>query len=327
MTVDALQRVFRTLNDPTRVRILALLEVEELAVQDLVRLLGLAQSTVSRHLAILREADLLRERREGTFSHSRFEPPREGAWAKAWELTREALRDDPQACQDRQALQTLLEERALRNRAWFDAVGPEWDKLRRVFHDDVQRARAIGKLIPRGMRVADIGTGTGILATELARAGVRVIAIDHSDRMLGSAESKLRSEQIDNVELRKGDATSLPLADGEVDAALAHMVLHYVASPAEAVREMARSVRPGGRVVIVDFVHDDEERPRDREWMRKDLGMLWPGFAPARVRGWLAHAGLSEIDIQIHVPDPEARDLPSTFIAAAHRPETPTEDD
>src|SRR5690606_3434885 len=181
------------------------------------------------------------------------------------------------------------------------------------------RARAISKLVPRGMLVADIGTGTGILALELARAGVRVIAVDHSARMLDSASDKLRAAHVDHVEFRQGDAARLPIEDAEVDAALAHMVLHYVASPPEAVREMARVVRPGGRVVIVDFVADDDPHKRDREWMRRELGVLWQGFSPARVRDWLAEADLDDVTIETHDPDTQAKDLPSTFIASAHR--------
>src|SRR5690606_33315693 len=115
MSVDALQRVLRTLMDPTRVRILALLEREELAVHELVRLLGVAQSAGSRHLAVLGEAGLLRERREGTFSYSRFEPPQHGTWRHAWDLARDAAADDPVAAQDRQRLDLLLAERSLRS--------------------------------------------------------------------------------------------------------------------------------------------------------------------------------------------------------------------
>lgn len=320
MTVEALHRVLRTLGDPTRLRILALLAEEELAVLDLVRVLELPQSTVSRHLAVLREAGVLRERREGTYSYSRFEPRADGPWTQAWELARAALADDPLAARDSQQLERLLEERALKSRAWFDELGPGWDRLRSVFHDDVQRARAIGKLVPRGMRVADIGTGTGILALELARAGVHVIAVDSSPRMLATAKDKLGALAMHDVELRHGDATALPLADAEVDAALAHMVLHYVASPGEAVCEMARVVRPGGRVVIVDFVADDDERRPDRSWMRSELGVLWEGFSPERITRWLRAAGLDDIAVEIHEPEAAAHDLPATFIASAHRP-------
>ncbi len=320
MTAEALPRVLKALGDPTRLRLLALLEREELAVQDLMRILGLPQSTVSRHLGVLREGGVLRERREGTWCYLRFEPPAEGAWAGAWNFARESLADDPIAARDRQALTQLLEERAVLSRAWFDEVGPGWDRIRGVFHDDVQRARAIGKLVPRGMKVADIGTGTGVLALELARTGVQVIAVDSSPRMLESANDKLQAQAVRNVEFRHGDATALPIADGEVDAALAHMVLHYVASPAEAIREMARVVRQGGRVVIVDFVEQDDDRRHSREWMRRELGVLWEGFDPDRVHGWLAAAGLDEIAIEVHAPDPAAKELPSTFIASAHRP-------
>ncbi|MBK8975963.1 MAG: metalloregulator ArsR/SmtB family transcription factor [Planctomycetes bacterium] len=320
MTVDSVQRVMRTLGDPTRLRILALLEREELAVQDLVRLLGSAQSTVSRHLALLKDADLLRERRDGTFCYTRFVPPTEGPWADAWALVRHALRDDPQVAADADALEAILRARTLGRREFFDALGPEWDRLRQVFQDDLQRARAISRLIPRGLRVADIGTGTGILALELARLGVQVVAVDQSETMLAAAGQKLAAAGVlEHVDLRHGSAVDLPIESDSVDAVLGHMVLHYVASPLAAIREMARVLRPRGRVVIVDFASDDERPQPDREWMRKDLGVLWQGFSPNRIRDWLHDAGLTAIEVELHEPVAADRDLPATFIASADR--------
>jgi ArsR family transcriptional regulator len=311
---ESLQRVLRTLADPTRVRILALLEREELAVQELMEVLGMAQSRVSRHLGILREAGLLRDRREGTYVFYRFAAPAPGAWRDAWELARRELAGDAFAQRDAASLVRVVEARASRSRSFFDAVGPEWDALRKVFNDDALRARAIAHLAPAGWTVADVGTGTGILAGELARLGMRVIAVDHSPRMLEAARANLDREGLAGVELRGGEANALPLADGEVDAALAHMVLHYLPSPADALREMARVVRPGGVVVVVDFVR------HEAEWMRDELGVLWLGFPPDEVVAWFGAAGLVAARVEHFATPSAARDLPATFIASARCP-------
>src|SRR5690606_14030098 len=143
MSAESLQKILRTLADPTRVRILALLELEELAVQELMEVLGMAQSRVSRHLGILREAGLLRDRREGTYVFYRFAAPAEGAWRDAWALARRELAGDPQHERDAAALARVLEARASRAPSFFDAVGPERDALRRVFDDRVLPARAL----------------------------------------------------------------------------------------------------------------------------------------------------------------------------------------
>ena len=225
--MEALQKVFKTLSDPTRVRVLALLEQEELAVQELMAVLGMAQSRVSRHLAILREAGLLRDRRDGTYVFYRFEPPVDGAWQQVWQLVRRSLDTDPTRARDVAALTQVMAARADRTRSFFDAVGPEWDSLRKVFNDDALRSRAVTRLVPAGLRVADVGTGTGILAAELARQGLHVIAVDHSPRMLAAARSKLEAEGLE-VELRAGEANALPIDDSSLDAAFAHMVLHYL---------------------------------------------------------------------------------------------------
>ena len=310
---DELQKVFKTLSDPTRVRILRLLEAEELMVQELMDVLGMAQSRVSRHLGILREASLLRDRRDGSYVFYRFIVPPEGPWREAWQLVQRNLLNDPTAQRDEAALERAIEARGERSRSFFDAVGPEWDALRKVFDDDVLRARAITHLVDPGQTVADIGTGTGVLALELARLGLHVIAVDASRRMLDAARAKMAAENIENVELREGDATDLPIANEEIDAALAHMVLQYLAAPADAIREMARVVRRGGRIVIVDFVRHHQE------WMRHELGVQWQGFAPEEILEWLTAAGLVDARVEVHEPRTRGRDLPATFIATARR--------
>jgi len=321
VSAESLQKILKTLADPTRVRILALLEREELAVQELMDVLGMAQSRVSRHLGILREGGLLRDRREGTYVFYRFGPPTTGAWRDAWALAQRELAGDALAARDAAALVRVLEARASRTRSFFDAVGPEWDALRKVFNDDALRARALAHLVPVDWTVADIGTGTGILATELARLGMRVIAVDHSPRMLEAARAKLAEEGLADsnqgagrVELRAGEANALPLADAEVHAALAHMVLHYLPGPMEALREMARVVKPGGVVVVVDFVR------HEAEWMREELGVLWLGFPPEEVGGWFREVGLEQVRIETLTARSPARELPAAFIASARRP-------
>ncbi len=312
--MDQLQKVFKTLADPTRVRVLALLEREELAVQELMDVLGMAQSRVSRHLAILREAGLISDRRDGTYVFYRLDLPTEGPWRDTWKVVRGALSEDPTHQRDLAALAEAMESRAARTRTFFDSVGPEWDALRKVFHDDTLRARAISRLVPSGLTVADIGTGTGILAGELAALGLRVVAVDHSQRMLDAAQANLERGGIEGVELRRGEASHLPLADGEVDAALAHMMLQYLPSPAEAIREMARATRSGGAVVAVDFVQ------HQHEWMRQELGVAWLGFTVEEVEQWFVAAGLEAFRCETQAATSGSRDLPDTFIASGRRP-------
>ncbi len=317
---DTLQKVFKTLADPTRVRILRLLEQEELIVGELMDILSMAQSRVSRHLAILREAGLLSDRREGTFVAYRFVLPEDGLWCDAWLLARKSMAGDPTADRDDALLRRTLAGRKKRSdtgRSFFDAVGPEWDALRTVFGDDLLRARATTVLVPPRLRVADIGTGTGVLALELADLGLDVVGIDQSEGMLEAARRKSEasiSHATGRVEFRNGDAHALPLEDDSVDAAFAHMVLHSLEDPGRAIGEMARVVRPGGQVILVDFLH------HDHTWMEKDLGLLWLGFEPETLRDWIDTAGLETLRIEPFESDAK-RDLPASFVASARKPD------
>jgi SAM-dependent methyltransferase/DNA-binding transcriptional ArsR family regulator len=315
MSTDSLQRVFKTLADPTRLRILSLLEREELAVQELMDVLGMAQSRVSRHLGILREAEVVRDRREGTFVLYQLALPEAGPWRAAWDVAVRDLREDPIHQRDQVALAGVLEARTARTKSFFDAVGPEWDALRKVWSDDLLRARALARLVPDGTSAVDVGTGTGAFALELAQLGISVVAVDRSARMLAAARSRLEAAGATNVELRAGDASALPLRDAEVDAAFAHMVLQYLASPGDALREMARVVRPGGRVIVADFTS------HEREWMREELGVLRLGFAREEVESLFTAAGLVDLSFETQPAASRGADLPATFIAKAKRPE------
>lgn len=315
-TADELQKVFKTLSDPTRIRILRLLETEQLVVQELMEVLGMAQSRVSRHLAILREAGLVVDRRDRTFVSYRMNPPSEPWWRDAWKLVRENLKGDSTSERDDQALARVVATRGETSRGFFDIVGPEWDALRKIFNDDLARARAINRLVDPNQCVADIGTGTGILAIELARLGINVIGVDGSPRMLEAARENLEGDEFANaahVEFREGDAHALPLQDAEVDAAFAHMVLQYLSEPAVALSEMHRIVRPGGTITLVDFVQ------HELVWMREELGVKSLGFEVSQIRSWLEEIGMIDVVIQVEAPATKGRDLPSTFIASARR--------
>ena len=277
----------------------------------------MAQSRVSRHLAILRKARLLSDRRDGTYVFYRFSPPSDELWRQGWALVEEGLAGDSSSERDDTVLRRVMDARSGRTRNFFDAVGPEWDSLRKVFNDDTLRARAIDRLVTPGLRVADVGTGTGILACELARLGLDVIGIDSSEPMLETAREKLAREEFRAggcVEFKRGEADRIPLGDAEVDAAFAHMVLHYVASPGDVIRDMARIIRPGGVLVIVDFVR------HAHEWMEKELGVLWMGFEADEIRSWFGAAGLPKVNIEEVESLARDRDLPGTLIASARLP-------
>jgi SAM-dependent methyltransferase len=313
-TTDGLQKLFKTLADPTRIRILGILAEAELAVHELMEVLGMTQSRVSRHLGILREAGLVRDRRDGTFVLYRLQTPANGHWQTVWDLVRGGLAQDPAALRDRSALSDVIDARAARTGAFFESVGPEWDALRKVWADDLLRARAVARLVPRGLRVLDLGTGTGVLALELARLGLHVVAVDESARMLDAARAKLAAAGVSGVELRHGDASDVPCGDDEVDASFAHMVLQYLSAPAEALAEMARVTRPGGRIVAVDFAS------HDREWMREELGVVRLGFEPEEVETWFTDAGIGDFELERLTPPARGADLPDVWIASGAVP-------
>ncbi len=176
-----------------------------------------------------------------------------------------------------------------RTQEYFDAVADKWDEMRRAFFGEgVRRAAVEAASVAPGQIVADVGTGTGFIAKAAIDAGARVIGIDNSDGMLAQVRERFAGRAF---EARQGDTDALPLADGEVDAVLGNMVLHHAPDPAGAIREMARALKPGGRLIITDA------DTHNYEWLRTEQHDRWLGFERGDVARWFNEAGLTDVSV------------------------------
>jgi ArsR family transcriptional regulator len=300
-----------TLSDLARLRVLRLLEREELSVGELARVMQLPQSTVSRHLKALLDGGWVRRRVEGTAGYYRLivEALPEGA-RELWRFARERLGEVAATGDDDHRLAEVLLERSSDSRWFFGRFAGEWDELRRTLFGSGFTAEALLGLLPAGLVVADLGCGTGNVSQCLAPHVRRVIAIDREPAMLAAARARLGA--FANVEFRAGEMDALPLDDGSVDAAVTSLVMHHFEDPVPAVREMARVLRPGGRALIIDMV------VHDRESYRYQMGHRHLGFAESELRRWAGAAGLRLAAYHRLHPDTTAKG-PGLFAARLER--------
>lgn len=302
------------LGDPTRSRILALLERSEFTVSELCAVLQLPQPTVSRHLKTLAGDGWVASRAEGRNRHYRFSSSLEAHSAELWRIVREELEEEPLFHADAERAREVLAERRLRSQEFFARTAHRWDDLRVELFGHRADLFPLFGLLDSSWTVGDLGTGTGGLAAALAPFVHRVVGVDRSGEMLQAARARL--EETDNVELRQGDLEDLPVADGELDLAVLSLVLHYVVDPAHVLQEVRRTLAPGGRVLILDMrAHD-----RGPEFA-EEMGHVWPGFDPDLVAGWLEGAGLVDVRVLPVPPDPEALG-PALFMATARKKPT-----
>ncbi|HEX2204207.1 MAG TPA: metalloregulator ArsR/SmtB family transcription factor, partial [Longimicrobium sp.] len=288
------------LADTTRSRLLLLLERHELTVGELCAVLQLPQSTVSRHLKLLSDEAWVSGRAEGTSRRYRMAADAlEPSARRLWTLVREQMAALPAAEHDAQRLRSVLAQRVTRSQAFFSTAAGEWDRLRAELFG--RRADLLGLLglLDDGWTVGDLGCGTGQVSESLAPFVRRVVAVDASAAMLAAARERLAG--VEQVEVRAGELEALPVDDGELDAAVLFLVLHYVAEPERALAEAARALRPGGRLLVVDMA------PHDREEYRQAMGHVWQGFPPERLAGWMEEAGLERFRHVPLPPDPAAK--------------------
>lgn len=286
-------RAFKALADPMRLRMLAAVAEEELTVGEVQEVVASVQSSVSRNLAILREAGFVQDRKEGTnvyFTVRQNMPEPAGELFKSLQAR---LTELPEAKGDRARLDLCRRRRLYRSQSYFESVAGDWERIRKSYFDDRVTSLAIEKLLPRNLVLADIGCGTGSLSFELARFAQKVIGIDLSQEMLRRARNLAKERQLRNVEFRRGDALKLPLESHSVDAAFCVMVLHFLGDPQAAVAELCRITQAGGTVVLVDLVRHKQE------WMREQMAHRWLGFDRTVLEQWFQHAGAKNVDYDL----------------------------
>lgn len=299
----------QSLSDPSRLRLLRLLERHELGVAELGDVLQLPQSTISRHLKLLTEEGWLRSRRLGTTHLSTMNlDGMSGPQTRLWQLSREQTADWPSVRQDELRLQRCLKTRADDTRKFFTGAAHEWDQLRRSLYGDEFSWHAMVALLSPGTVVADLGCGTGELLQTLAPHVKRAIGVDNTPAMLEAAGKRLSHEK--NVELLQGDLEALPIETGTVDAALSVLALSYVAEPSHCTAEMARILKTGGRAVIVDVTE------HDREAFRVSMGQSRLGFDDDAITQLLKDSGFRQIRVTHLSPASNVKG-PALFLASA----------
>ncbi len=288
--------LFRVLGDEARLRILRLLAAERLNVTELTGILGIAQSGVSRHLGMLKEAGLVAERREGAYSWYSISPALHdttNGLGALWPLLRAHFSRRSRTASGRADDARLEEVRRVRKENFAQHGGPDGRERQLVpGRSWAAWARALGHLLPP-LRVADLGCGDGYLTIEASRWASRVIAVDRSKAVLARARGLARRRRVSNVTWRRGEIERVPLRDGSVDVAVLSQALHHAQDPARALAEAARIVAPGGRVLVLDL------REHDQQWVRERLGDRWCGFADETLSRLLEGAGLSNVIVTV----------------------------
>ncbi|MEJ5369997.1 MAG: metalloregulator ArsR/SmtB family transcription factor [Bryobacteraceae bacterium] len=282
-------RALKVVADPTRVRILRLLGREELAVAELQEILSIGQSTLSSHLAQLRQAGLVEDRKSG--KHVRYSL-RRPLPALLMGILEEASREMEEVRHDEEALALVLEKRRQRTRAYFDELAGRFGRHYMPGRSWKAFAEALLALLPE-IDAADLGAGEGAVAFLLARRARHVYAVDSSPQMVDYGRRVAAERGFANVEYRLGDLESLPLENGCVDVAVFSQSLHHAQHPEKAVAEAWRILRPGGRIVVLDLAKHNREEAREL------YADEWLGFTEVEMRRFLREAGFEEIETSV----------------------------
>jgi SAM-dependent methyltransferase len=274
--------IFKALSDETRLRLVHLSLHYELNVNEIVAIMGMGQSRISRHLKILTDNQLLTFRKDGLWAF--YSSVTEGEGHALIEAVEYLFDEDPVFTRDLEEAGRVLEERSLEAVRFFDTIAEDWEKLKREIIGDVNLNGLILDAVPASGTVVDLGCGTGDLLAPLKDKAACVIGVEKSTRMLAGARRRFSGND-ENIDLRIGELEHLPLREGEADAAVINMVLHHLTDPLKAFREAHRVLKKGDTFIIVDLLTHQVESMRER------FGDRWLGFSIADIRKWLEASG------------------------------------
>ncbi len=296
---DALNAALKAAGEETRLRVLTLLGEAELTVSDLTDILRQSQPRISRHLKLLAEAGLIERFREGTWAFFRLAEHGGGAEVARTLLAR-LNPADPTIARDRERLASVRAARASAAQAYFRAHAAEWDRIRKLHAADAAVEEAIRvALADKPFRsLLDLGTGTGRMLELFGREIERGLGLDLSLDMLLLARDRLERAGLKHCSVRQGDIYDLPLTDDSFDVVILHQVLHFLDDGARAIKEAARVLRPGGRLLVVDFA------PHELEFLREKHAHRRLGFPPETVTQWMTAAALEPVMYKSLSPEP-----------------------
>jgi ubiquinone/menaquinone biosynthesis C-methylase UbiE len=306
--MDLVINALKAAGEPTRLRILAAVGQSELTVTDLCRVLGQSQPRVSRHLKLLCDAQLLSRHAEGVNAY--FGPPQTEAGRRAFLAVQSLIpTDDSVLDRDAQRLRVIRDERANHASVYFETVASEWDRMRGLHVADVEVERAMLSAVERlnPFDLLDIGTGTGRILELFAQRVTRAVGIDASREMLSVARSHIEQKDLRNCTVRLGNVYDLRVPSLSFDVAVLHHVLHFLDDPAAAIIEASRSLRPGGRLLIVDF------STHAYELLRSDFAHRRLGFADEEISLWCKQADLVGMNSQKFEHKTENGQVPLTI--------------
>ncbi len=296
------------LADPTRLRLILVLEQEELSVAELQEILGMGQSRISSHLAQLKRAGVVSDRRAGKNVYYGLTPPsgQAGVRAKVSELTRTLARELPETTSDRTALKVTLRKRKDKARAYFDELAGKFGRSYVPGRSWQALAHTLITLLP-AQSVADLGAGEGTLAQLLAKTAKQVIAVDNAPKMVEFGAKLAAEHGFANLEYRLGDIEDPPIEDGAIDLAILSQALHHAIHPERAIAGAHRILKPGGRLVILDLLSHQFERAREL------YADHWLGFSEVQLHQWLEAAGFSKIEVTVVAREKESPHFQTVF--------------
>lgn len=304
----------RLLADATRLRLLLLLEQAELTVAEIQEILSMGQSRISTHLAQLKRAGLVIDRRAGKHIYYGLAPsddPGEPSRARLREIVAASAKEIPESVTDRVALGLVLRKREDRAREYFNRLAGKFGRSYCPGRSWQGMSHMLLGLLPP-MVIADLGAGEGTLSQLLARTARQVIAVDNSEKMVEFGAALAREHGFANLEYRLGDIQSPPIEPDSVDLAIFSQALHHAAQPARAVAAAHSIVRPGGRVVILDLLAHNFEQAREL------YADLWLGFSELELHQLLENGGFADIEVSVVSREEQSPHL-QTLLATARK--------